>query len=330
LLTGFALERRALVDLLRGRRVAGLGGIAAIGGALLAALLLLPAFRHYLAAAGTVQRYPAAKLAELLPPPLALLNSGEGSWLGRPFSLWTGIPAQPFAGEFELGAGFVATGLALVGLAAARRPWLAWILAGSAVAWILLVRWPGGFSVWGAAMERFPALGLLRAVSRLHLLLLPGIAAATLLGLRAARRRWGPVAAAVLCAVVVAEQVRVWEPREIPASITPAAVAAALPDDCAAFFLSSFGERKFNTPLQLAAMWTALETGVPTVNGYSGYFPRGWKLYPSHEPQAGEGDLRVRLDRWLARHEFSGELCWLRYSPAEPERALIVEKFRRP
>ncbi len=61
-------------------------------------------------------------------------------------------------------------------------------------------------------------------------------------------------------------------------------------------------------------MWAQLETGVPTINGYSGASPPGWlPLFDSNVN--GEKDidrLGPALGQWAARYGLQpGEICWI-------------------
>ena len=65
---------------------------------------------------------------------------------------------------------------------------------------------------------------------------------------------------------------------------------------------------------QLDAMWVQIETGVPTVNGYSGVVPPGW--LPLEESTVnGEMDIRrlgQALGQWAARYQLQpGTICWI-------------------
>ena len=71
-------------------------------------------------------------------------------------------------------------------------------------------------------------------------------------------------------------------------------------------------DRQPDTPVNehhLEAMWAEIQTGIPTVNGYSGVSPPGWlPLY--HADLMGEGD-RLRVERalrdWATRHSLRVE-----------------------
>ncbi len=49
------------------------------------------------------------------------------------------------------------------------------------------------------------------------------------------------------------------------------------------------------------AMFVALDTSIPTLNGYSGRLPRGWNLGDPHDPEYARA-----VSRWTARHGLAG------------------------
>jgi hypothetical protein len=53
-------------------------------------------------------------------------------------------------------------------------------------------------------------------------------------------------------------------------------------------------------------MLVSVMRGVPTVNGYSGYIPRGWELREVEAP-----DYEQRVARWIAEHHVAGPVCRL-------------------
>src|SRR4029077_8722035 len=65
---------------------------------------------------------------------------------------------------------------------------------------------------------------------------------------------------------------------------------------------------------QIDAMWASLESGVPTLNGYSGNQPPGWGLGDTSLYSEQPDPLRAAaIDEWV---EWSGldrsRVCWLR------------------
>jgi hypothetical protein len=300
-------------------------GAALIVAAALTAWILPP----YVRALGAIERPDVSQLAQLAPSFEALLNPGDRSLLGSWLADWTGVVNEPYSWEHSLGLGLVTSALVLFGLRTALAiSWLRWLLSASLVAWLLVVRWPGGHSIWFELAERWPALGVLRAVSRLHVLLLPVLAVAALLGAREVRQRFGRIALGLGLALATAEQIRDWGGRPPAPRIDERIIVAAVPPDCPSFFVSTRQGDPPGREVHLAAMWAALQVQRPTVNGYSGYVPIGWALRRAHATPAQEPELRDRLSRWLEVAGSATETCWIRLTDlaAGPEK-LSLERL---
>jgi hypothetical protein len=56
---------------------------------------------------------------------------------------------------------------------------------------------------------------------------------------------------------------------------------------------------------QLDAMWASLEMGVPTVNGYSGYYPRPWRRFAEIDTKYGLS-LAATLAEWERGQRLAG------------------------
>jgi hypothetical protein len=82
-------------------------------------------------------------------------------------------------------------------------------------------------------------------------------------------------------------------------------LAAKLPEDCAAFYITA-GPIKNNLlhEYQLDAMLVSAARNVPTLNGYSGQWPRDWLLW-----DVGAADYESRVAQWVATHQVSGNVC---------------------
>jgi hypothetical protein len=146
------------------------------------------------------------------------------------------------------------------------------------------------------------------------LLLIPaGIGLASFLNRRRA------AAALVVGVVCLGEQLRHLQSFDkLAVRADVAAVRAAIdPARCGFFYLSPrHPADHLNWQSQLDAMWASLETGVPTINGYSGYMPPGWgqRLWDNaiHTPK-DEEDIGLALEAWMAQSNLdSDRLCWLR------------------
>lgn len=145
--------------------------------------------------------------------------------------------------------------------------------------------------------------------------------------LRADRRT---LLAGVLLVVVPLEQARrVGSFPRRALDLQSSRLAAAVPRDCDAFFFSPVDfPTASDAATQEVAMWAALESGIPTVNGYTSYLPPDWRLWdPGLRGEADRVRLRGALADWLRVANFRGELCWLAGAP-RPGAPPIVELER--
>jgi hypothetical protein len=244
---------------------------------------------------------------EFLPRPGAwLATAPPGPWYG----LLPESARQP-TDELRLFPGVVP--LALAGAAALRRRDPLVAAAGLAAAGLVLLslRW-GDWSAWRLVHRHVPGADGVRAVSRVWAAVLPlalvaGLVAA---GRLLAGRRWGPVAAGLLLAAGVAEQVPwrgalpsfdadVWQRRveAVRRRMAPGAVYYVGP----APGLTDYQG-------QLLAMWAGLRANAPVVNGYSGRYPAG---YPDWTRPMTADELR----RWLGPGA-AGAVVWIDPGPA--------------
>ena len=92
------------------------------------------------------------------------------------------------------------------------------------------------------------------------------------------------------------------------------AVAARLQPACRAFYFSPPATGRLDCEAQLDAMWAGLEVGIPTLNGYSSNFPKGWGLLESAiGSQKDEDRLRDALSAWCEQHHLDpASICWVR------------------
>lgn len=101
-------------------------------------------------------------------------------------------------------------------------------------------------------------------------------------GLIVMRRRvpW-LVAAAVLAATVVVEQVHNTSPSALdrPSQLAALASVPAPPPACTSFFVVTTPSATPFQATQTQAMLISQRTGLPTLNGYSGVWPPGWVLW---------------------------------------------------
>ncbi len=267
----------------------------------------------------------------MLPQPLSYFSMGDAAhvwgWLPKTFPQFNALPT-PW--EHRMGIGLVPWLALLVALGLAVRalvrhnatPWHRWVLllGVSALVLLLLPIRLGDASLWRWFYDNFPGARAIRSVTRVILVaMLPlAIVAAALLDrllaqaqLRRHARLWtGALAALAVFAVV--EQSRViagHTPTEERARV--AEIAAQLdPARCPAFIVrTTTTGPESEIDLQTMAMLAAMQSGVPTLNGYSGKYPYGWDL----EKIRASGYLD-RVREWGMRTGQRGALCvaWVR------------------
>jgi len=285
-------------------------GTAIAGAAALSALLLLPLLRAWWSVAQVVGLRDVQ--AVFLARGQTWLNPGPDSWwYGGLVRRLVGLRSQ--TGEQQMGVGLLAPAVALVGLWRARHRGGVVVLAATALLLVVLGTQLGPWravSPWSAVSALVPGAAAIRAVPRLGLLVLVAWAAGLALAVDAARRR-STAAAAVLGALCLVEQGVSF------AHFTPAVerarvdqVAAAVPPGCAAFVLTPAAQGFPAWRSQIDALWATDAAGVPTLNGYSGNSPPGWRLEDCLV--RGPAD-RARLDAavaaWVQRWGLPGPVC---------------------
>ena len=118
--------------------------------------------------------------------------------------------------------------------------------------------------------------------------------------------RWGAVAV-VAVALIAVEQLNITDNfRKLDRSQVLAALDAVgePPAECTTFDLEPRPDRNPDYA-SIDAMLVAQRTGVPTVNGYSGWQPEGWTLMP------GSPAYAENVDAWVARHGLGAGHCTL-------------------
>jgi hypothetical protein len=238
-------------------------------GALAAAALTYPLVSHSLEAARTVG-YRVYEGMDL-PRPWSWFYLGPESWLYGWLYRIDLFRSIPFQLEHYLGLGLVTTAAALYGLRGGGR----WLLAASTASALLAVavtRWTVEFSLWKWIYPWIPGADGLRALPRVALLLLIPLCVG--FARTVGKWQWG----VALLALAILEQGRAAPSFDKLAARVDVEQIAGKVDRvaCASFLYDPKVRREPEFKLQIDAMWASLETGVPTVNGYSGNFPPGW------------------------------------------------------
>ena len=194
----------------------------------------------------------------------------------RPYEFW-------FAPTIVLVAGVVVLGLRAVWR---WRDATAWTAVGLSFGLVGVVAWliPANYFGWSPwqMIYNIPGAQAVRAIGRFELL--AGFLLAIALGvlavhiLRSASRA-GRIAVSVLLVIVVAEQVNTIERQSYSQLVSSTQQPVTDPPESCKYFVLL--EPRWETPgfaEQIDAMAIARSTGLPTLNGYSGWSPPGWTM----------------------------------------------------
>lgn len=300
------------------------------------ALALLPFLRTYLPVLLVSGGHAYESARDQLPMLQDLLHVPLENWFwGGTMRSWLGDFAG--RGESHFGFGFftalaflIAAGVVFRSRAqavdsSARDPrrLLPLALLGVLVCWLLMLRL-GDASLWAFVFKLVPGASAIRAVYRFNAVL--SIPLLTVLAVAAdlTWRRFGGrpngialVAATSLAgvfALLLCEQLMVREPSpyrferdKVEARIT---AYPPVPDDAETFFLwpeDGRGNKASSLTLQMDAWAVAQRDNVPTINGFSGVFPAGHRLFQAAGAQDTQG-YRMAVLSWLNQTDLTGKI----------------------
>jgi len=203
-------------------------------------------------------------------------------WSNRDAAIFAGIPMRH---EHQMFLGMIPLVLTLLGLFWGNRTkngttytLMAWTLGLT----IILTLYVGGYSLW-YFLHKLPLASAIRVMARVELALLFPIAYLAAIGIDNIRARfvWGAKLVGVFILPVLLLEMSMTSmstsPKEIwrlRVSQADQLVPADLPKDAIIFMAQRKGPG-FSAD-ELDAMWVALNRGVNTLNGHSGFLPRGY------------------------------------------------------
>jgi hypothetical protein len=141
----------------------------------------------------------------------------------------------------------------------------------------IMVLYPGADSLWLTYCWSIPGASAIRAIGRVSLILLvPAAVGLAALVEFLQHKRLG-LASWIVVLICLAEQGMTPKTFDAVANRTKIEELARQVDRSrAAFYYHPCGDQPYYV-YHLDAMWASLESGVPTINGYSGYAPRAWE-----------------------------------------------------
>jgi hypothetical protein len=259
--------------------------------------------------------------------PWNMLDVGSRNLLWGQVAVRLGRPT--LAPSYEISYAVTPVVMALAFGAGVLAAWMLWsnrrsrsqraglTFALAATAWVLLVLPVNGRfgSLW-AIVWHLPGADALRAIDRIQLI--TGLAAtlaiaasardvAVLTG-RWRRGRAFQVAGLALLAVAVAEQINLAPVSSVnrPAQIHLLNSIEAAPSSCRTFFVVNTGKQLPYVEYQLDAMLVSQQLSLPTINGYTGYFPPGWGLLQPWLP-----NYAASVSDWARAHGLTTGMCSL-------------------
>lgn len=299
--------RRRLLDGLRRHGMA-----LAVGGAA-AFLLINPLVEAYQETLEEMGSRPSNE--EMMPRPVSWFLPGHSN------VLYGGLQANAFdlkaGGNHAGGVGLITALLVATGLWLGRRRATVRLLVTAILVLALVTTLYGGWSPWLPLREVIPGATAIRAVGRVAMVVLLPAAVGLALAVGALRRRfpgkWGTAVTFAVFAMVAAEQLqtRAWVDKAVELDHI-ARLTERVPEDCPVFYMVCVGPHDCRyAPWD--AMWTALNTERPTVNGRYGNTPPGYQLtHARAESRQENRRLRQALDLWLHDQRIEPDtVCWV-------------------
>ncbi|RYZ38292.1 MAG: hypothetical protein EOO71_24625 [Myxococcaceae bacterium] len=289
----FADTRGVLLAALR-RHLPALAGFGVVGLVVLAPLVL-----HARQAVGTVGLRDFSEVSPMVPRVWSWFYVGPQSWLYGWTHGFRRFQRLPLGWEHQLGMGFVTTVLAAMGLWQARARTAVRVLLVMALATVLLVSYyRGGLVPWWLVFKAVPGAAAIRALARIGVWMLIPASVGLALCLQRQVQQGRAALAAGLGALCLLEQglsISVYDRFESRADVD--AVASRVGPECQSFLYAPTSGDGAEWKYQLDGVWASVTRGVPTVNGYSGNAPRGWRLTDARRYDEASAE---RVDRELA------------------------------
>jgi hypothetical protein len=189
----------------------------------------------------------------------------------------------------------------------------------------IIVVYNSNDSVWLRFHESMPGGHGIRDIGRISvILLIPVALGVALLVERLQRmRRWAASwAVALACMLEQGVTTPTYDASANRATIS--AIAAQVDPDCEAFYYHPTDRFEF-VNYHLDAMFASMETGKPTINGYSGYYPRGWEGFFMVDAPRGP-DVETALKEWKSAQGFASTRIQLIGSRCTKREREILEK----
>jgi|SRR5271166_1224580 len=215
----------------------------------------------------------------------------------------------------------------------------------SAIALTCLTLWTVGVRIgerapgWALLWKFVPGASAIRVPQRINLALNIGVVIVCMFGFETLRKKLagrGALAYLVpglLAGVLLVEQLN-FMPTHLISRVEEARKFSRLtppPKECSAFYVSNWSDRPLGMLVsQTDAMLVAQQYGIPTLNGYSSWFPKGWGLMTAAKGHVGEEAIG-----WAQQHGLTEGLCaldltWGAWSKVDMQRYLSPTYLGEP
>ncbi len=261
---------------------------------------------HCITGGQEVGHRPWSAVAEGVPRLQSWLYMGPHNLMHGRLYKHTSIGGMPLAKEHAVAVGLCTLFLCVYGSKTHwRELWLRIVTYAVLCVVLVAMTYPFDFSPWVAVWKCFPGARVIRAVTRICLLLLIPVSIGVALGIDSVKR---PLVVFVLVALICLEQAHVtpyYDKRRVRQRVSP--VSCLVSRQCLSFYLprvpfSGPGMRRPGT-YQVDAMWTQLAVSKPALNGYSGQAPPAWRLLDKRVRSKAELlGLRQEIKSWADRN----------------------------
>jgi hypothetical protein len=243
-----------------------------------------------------------------------MLPRPQSYFLSNTSYFWSSLPATLFAGipmrwEHQMFIGFIPLALAIIGFITGNRAkngYTYTLMVGILVSVILITLYIGGFSLW-YYLYNLPLCSSIRAMTRIVLVLLFPVAYLAMIAIDFLRNyyHWGTKLIAVVIILmffefsVISMHVSPKDEWRNRVAKKEAMVPKNIPQDAILFFAQNQTGPYYAE--EIDAMWTSMNFGFKTLNGYSGFFPPGY----SRQYDKNCSELRKRVFSYL---HFDGQI----------------------
>lgn len=300
-------------------------------------LALIPFLMVYLPALHKIGVRTINESLYYMSPPLGVLDVGRANVLwGRVSAIVerltvpNGLHEHPAGWPFITFSVFAVSGVyGAIGLLRCRnddrtrRARFCWIAATSLSCVMLFfvgIRFGNQAPIWTLLWRVVPGAKAIRVPPRINLVINVGVVTVAMLGLdsliraMSRNRLRGYFAPLLLIAGMLTEQINLMPTHLISRTAESHKFSKIVPPPktCSEFYLLNEGNQRLERLIaQTDAMLVADEFGIPTINGYSGWFPKRWDFL-----SVPNSTIAREARNWALEHRLSG-LCALDISSGQ-------------